>query len=206
MMVLPTQRFGSVATTTGYFEAPCPDVANWIGTSFGVDWETVRAGGRDLGSLIEPLAGQGPRDIILLMPNRSWTVMLTNGPLGTDLGLLPSRAAERRGWRALRAVDSRGDSPGVILALYEPTATDHWARARRIIEATNDGGRWVFDEFGEPFAFEDVTAYKRRRVADRFTPEMLERYLVELGVPVGEVPDVENALLVRKRPDAAESG
>lgn len=52
----------------------------------------------------------------------------------------------------------------------------------RVVSASNDGGRWVFDQFGEPFPFEKVERYQERRVRDRFTFEMLKEYLPE-GAP-----------------------
>ena len=52
----------------------------------------------------------------------------------------------------------------------------------RAIEVANDGGRWVCEEEGEPFAFEQVEKYQERRVRDRFTFEMLKDYLRRLGL------------------------
>ena len=52
----------------------------------------------------------------------------------------------------------------------------------RALSASNDGGRWVFDESGEPFAFEKPEHYKARRVRDRFTFELLKEYLGHLGL------------------------
>lgn len=53
---------------------------------------------------------------------------------------------------------------------------------RRSIAAMNDGGRWVFEESGERFPFEQVARYAERRKRDRFTSEMLRDYLRECGV------------------------
>ncbi|HST85720.1 MAG TPA: hypothetical protein VLL08_28535 [Kineosporiaceae bacterium] len=38
------------------------------------------------------------------VPVDSWSVLLTNGPFGTDVGVLPSYAARELGCRAVRAV------------------------------------------------------------------------------------------------------
>ncbi len=43
-------------------------------------------------------------------------------------------------------------------------------------------GRWSFDQHWEPFPFEDVEAYKARRIKDRLTPVMVERYCQEFGI------------------------
>jgi hypothetical protein len=52
----------------------------------------------------------------------------------------------------------------------------------RTIYSSNDGGKWVFGEMGDPFEFEDLAVYKARKIRDRFTPEILEKYLKELGL------------------------
>lgn len=58
----------------------------------------------------------------------------------------------------------------------------------RTIFSTNDGGKWVFEESGERYDFENVEAYKARLKKDRFTPEMLADYLENLGIK-GFKPD-----------------
>jgi len=45
---------------------------------------------------------------------------------------------------------------------------------RRVVSAVQDG-RWAWDEFGEPYPFEEVANYSLRRVRHRFTPAMLDR-------------------------------
>ena len=46
----------------------------------------------------------------------------------------------------------------------------------------SDQDRWEFDNFGEPFPFEDVEKYKEKFIRNRFTPEMLDKYLKEFGI------------------------
>ncbi len=41
----------------------------------------------------------------------------------------------------------------------------------------NDGGCWIFEVSGEPYPFEELDKYELRRKRDRFTREMLTRYL-----------------------------
>lgn len=55
-------------------------------------------------------------------------------------------------------------------------------RAIRHLQASDQDGRWEFYQSGEPLPFEDLEAYQRRRVRDRFTPEMLEAYSAALGL------------------------
>ena len=72
----------------------------------------------------------------------------------------------------------------------------------RSLAAANDGGRWVFDQFGEPFPFEKLEQYQARRLRDRFTFDMLQEYLHHLGLSPFEesfyLPDGAPAWLVEK--------
>lgn len=52
----------------------------------------------------------------------------------------------------------------------------------RTVCAINDGGRWEFNQVGEPLEFEECEAYTRRRVSERLTAEMIERCFRPLGV------------------------
>ena len=51
---------------------------------------------------------------------------------------------------------------------------------RHIMLSDQDG--WEFDNYGEPFPFEDVERYRERFARNRFTPEMLDKYLKEFGI------------------------
>ncbi len=70
------------------------------------------------------------------------------------------------------------------------------------MSASNDGGRWVFDQFGEPFPFEKLEQYQARKVRDRFTFDMLKEYLRHLGLSPFEedfyLPQGAPAWLVEK--------
>ena len=52
----------------------------------------------------------------------------------------------------------------------------------RTVNAVNDGGQWVFHEFGDIQPFEETDKYSTKRVKDRFTFDMLKRYLIHLGI------------------------
>ena len=47
---------------------------------------------------------------------------------------------------------------------------------RRSIASANDGGRWTFEQSGEPFPFEKLGHYSPPRKRDRFTRELLTEY------------------------------
>ena len=89
-----------------------------------------------------------------------------------------------------------------MFELYGPYETDFLNFVRSIAVA-EDGERWVFEQAGTPLPFEDTARYTARRIRDRFTFDMLERYLKELGLSPFEEsfylpPDKPSAELVEK--------
>jgi hypothetical protein len=192
-VILPSALLPPTTESVGYFACPGPALAEWLVAELGPPWRSRRVDGGPLRSLVEQLRpGRGRRlSRYLLLPLDGWTAMLNDASLGTDLGVLPSLAARRLGCRAMRAVAARPGQhgtgyPATILEVYDPAATGHPLRARRTISAADDGGTWRFDQSGEPFPFEDEQAYTRPLIGDRFTPELLERYLEQLGIPAGD--------------------
>jgi hypothetical protein len=125
----------------------------------------------------------------LFIPTRSvWTAYVENGWGGTDASSPMSYMARTLGCRGLRVVavphtyrKGRGRYGAVMLEVYGPHRTS-WLNHLRAVSASNDGGHWVFDQFGEPFPFERLERYQERRVRDRFTFEMLKEYLGHLGL------------------------
>jgi hypothetical protein len=77
--------------------------------------------------------------------------------------------------------DGTGSYGAVSFELFGKHPTD-FLNYIRSVAAANDGGRWVFTATGTVQEFEDLDQYKARRIADRFTPEMLKRYGESLGL------------------------
>lgn len=120
-----------------------------------------------------------------VIPLGAWTLLLTNGPRGTDVGMLPSLATRQWGCYGIRATsleDGEHVFPGRVLEVFGPGG-DPPLMAVRSITAMNDGGRWVFETFGEPFAFERLDEYEHRLKRRRFASALLHEYLRELRVP-----------------------
>lgn len=146
----------------------------------------------------------------LLMPTRStWTAYLDNGWRGTDAASAMAYMARTLGCRGLRVVaipntyrKGTGRFGAVMLEVYGPHQTS-WINTVRALGASNDGGRWVFDQFGKPFPFERVEQYQARRVQDRFTFDMLKDYLHHLGLSPFEedfyLPNGAPAWLVERK-------
>ena len=46
----------------------------------------------------------------------------------------------------------------------------------------SDQDKWELSFYGEPLPFEETETYKERFVKNKFTPEMLQRYLLHFGI------------------------
>jgi len=159
-------------------------------------------------SALLPLTG-GERRRHLFMPTRSsWTGYVDNAPGGTDAASAMAYMARTLGCRGMRVVavphtyrQGEGRYGAVVFEVFSPNQT-MGRRYLRALNALNDGGRWVFDQSGEPFPFEKLEQYQARRVRDRFTFDMLKEYLHHLSLsPFDEdfyLPEGAPAWLVEK--------
>lgn len=187
-------QLSPIASTIGFIEAECQEVvrvfSEWQG-SLGISWKkkVVKSDSLEaaLRTLLPLTSVMSVRE--LFVPTASpWTAYFANCAHGTDAQSRMSFLAERIGCRGLRVVNvpntiGKGGSYGAtILEMYGPKREGQILNYVRSIAAANDGGRWVFEIDGTPQAFEEPEKYKARLVRDRFTPEMLERYLRALQV------------------------
>jgi hypothetical protein len=127
-------------------------------------------------------------------------MLVTNGPHGTDVGVLPSLVARELGCIGIRAEcvpDGSDRYPARILEVFGPNGVPPLL-AIRSIAVSNDGGRWVFETSGDPLPFEDHAAYAAPRKSDRLPPALLLAYLSELGVPIEVEPQWETGLLISR--------
>lgn len=115
-----------------------------------------------------------------------WVACFQNGIQGSDPFPAMSYLARQMSVLAMRVccTPERTRYPATIWEVYAPEAHGGLPPLgyRRSIAALNDGGRWVFEESGERFPFEGVDRYTLRRKRDRFTPDMLRRYLTHFGI------------------------
>ena len=199
-MTLPSSGGGNSTQQVGYFDVEAPDLAEWMVLGFKGGWRT-RPG--DVTSMREAVALLAPGTAVtryLCVPVGRWTALLSNGPLGTDVGVLPSYAARELGRRAIRVViidDNAAMYPARVLEVFGPQGASPLAIERSLV-AANDGGRWVFETSGAPYPFEDQAAYLKRSKADRFTTNMVFDYLKALDVPIDADVDWVHALLVER--------
>jgi hypothetical protein len=134
---------------------------------------------------LPPLSAEKRR--VLFLPTTSdWTAFVQSGISGSDPFPAMSYLSGKLGVLAMRVCATANNAkwPAVIWEVYAPPALGGTPQNnyRRSVSVSNDGGRWVFWQSGSPYPFEDTAAYSRGRKRDRFTREMLERYVREFGL------------------------
>jgi hypothetical protein len=219
MDLLLHDRFAPITSTIGFIET---DLQNAV-AGF-VRWQepiqgprgvvlTTRAIDGDLPSALSalpPLTSVEARRFLFVATAGTWVAFFDNGHRGTDATGPMAYLARTLGCRALRVVavphheprqDNgrwRGRYGATILDLFGAEVRNH-SNTIRSITMMNDGGKWTFDELGDPLPFEDPEAYKARRVRDRFPLELLARHLNHLGLaPFDEQFYGAQAVLVEK--------
>ncbi len=119
-----------------------------------------------------------------------WVAYFDSFVSGTDAFPPISYLAQRIGCRGLRVtaisderearrIRGRRDA-ATILEIYEPHQTD-WLNIGRSIAMVKDE-RWTFELGGTEQPFEEPENYAKTLIKDRFTLEMLDRYLRALGI------------------------
>lgn len=198
-MRLPSPSGGVTTQEVGYFEADAKTVAGWLCYGLGGRWNLYPAKWTSASEAIAFLSPAPALSRYVCIPVGRWAAVLNNCPGGTDVGLLPSQAARELGCMAIRVacIDDSATYPARILEVYGPFGDPPLALVRSIA-AAKDGGRWVFETSGKPFAFEDLSAYQSRMKSHRLTATMLEEYLRALGVPIDQEPDWAATQLVTR--------
>ena len=184
------EKWHPVTRDFGLIQAPMPQLLSefedWQ-RSFGVEYlrTEIFTSLADAFESLLPLSNSKTRR--LFVATRSdWVVCFQNGIQGSDPFPAMSYLAQRMEVLAMRVCCTPDDAkyPAVLWEVYAPEVRGGRPPLgyRRSIAALDDGGRWVFEESGERFPFEEVERYTSRRKRDRFTPEMLARYLHHFGI------------------------
>ncbi len=215
--LLLDDRWAPVTSEMGFLEAHAEAAARAFAAwqrgllepeGVSVEVRTVLGSLEQVFSTLLPLT-DSERQRHLFIPTRSpWAAYVDNAYRGTDASSVMRYMARALGCRSMRVLavphtlrKEKGRYGAVMLAVYGPHQTA-WLNYVRSLGALNDGGRWVFDQFGEPFPFEKLEQYQARRVRDRFTFDMLKEYLSHLGLSPFEegfyLPEGTSAWLVEK--------
>ncbi len=164
---------------------------------------------------LEPLVT--PQDRDLLVETRSaWTAIFSNGlrvnDVTSSVSYLPT-VLKCRGLEVV-CVPDRSDKNSkhglqvygaVAFTLYGPEKID-WVNRIRHVAVTKDVGGWEFVADGEVQPYEKTENYQKRKVVERFTPEMLESYCAALGIRVFDADFYGGACLVSHIKRTTQSG
>jgi hypothetical protein len=191
MRTLLSEQYAPITSQIGFVRAGKPETVDAL-----VRWR------RELGDDVAPTreVGDFPEALLSLPPLVSpilWRELLvaTTGPWtayfncavdGTDAASAIAVLSERLGCQGLVVTCQphlpARDRMGAVMFTLEDPSVDGSVGPRRSIAAIYDGDRWRFDTDGEPLPFEERDRYAARRLRDRFTSDMLERYCRALGV------------------------
>jgi len=188
------ERLAPVTSSIGFVRAPMHEAAEalceWRQSIHGSAQIVRLQGGLvDNISRLEPLTGGvRPRELVVGTASPEWTAVFDCGVQGGDQITTVGYLARTKRWHGVVVTyipDSADASPERFgarqLELFGPVATD-FLNYVRTISVVREGSRWRFDATGTVQDFEDEKAYRKRRVADRFTPEMLRDYATALGL------------------------
>lgn len=201
MRTLASEEFAPITSAVGYLELPLEEAVSamteWVGTLR--PWVVAKPTSEPFPAVLrclEPLiGGSRPRQLLVSVGPR-WTAYFDCLLRGTDpvgpIGHL-SRTVRCQGV-VVDCTPTMKEVPGVRPArygsvqfqLFGPLATDFINYVRTVYVAF-DGSKWEFGANGVEQAFEEPSRYKARRVRDRFTSDMLERYCQALGIDVFNV-------------------
>jgi len=200
MPLLFDDRLAPITSELGFLETDYQSAARAF-----IDWQTPiqaelgvtfqkRAVQGDFESVLRqllPLTSVQDRRFLFIPTSSSWTLYLSNGHRGADVSGSMLVLAEKIGCRSMRvaAIPETYTDESVswhrfgatILEVYGPQSLQTWSCIRTVY-VMQDGKHWEFKQWGTPFSFEEPEQYKMRRIRDRFTFDMLKRYVVALGV------------------------
>ena len=186
-MLIP--YWSPVTSDFGLIQAPMERLASafleWQAT-LGITWRVTRIQ-TNLEATFEALLplSHGKRRRAFIATRSGWTAQFQNGIQGSDPFPVMSLFAVKLGVLAMRvcSISMEASHPANIWEVYAPPQLGgDSAGYRRSVAAASDGGQWTFDESGEPYGFEDLATYSTFRKRDRFTREMLERYLAAFAL------------------------
>ena len=192
--------YAPVTLAWGFLEVPLGSAVDfflsWTRSVAGdVTGNAVSGQLEQLLASLDPLTHPPTKD--LLVGTRSnWTAFFDNSTQGADAASPMSYAARELSCRALAVTcvpntldeifgRTKGSYGAVQFELFGPSDTG-FLNYERSIAATNDGGKWIFVASGREQPFEEPEKYKSKKVSDRFTPDMLERYAKALGIDLFE--------------------
>ncbi len=179
-------EIGLEASVTAYEEWMVPILKDY---GFELDRKIMNLNFKETLLKLQPLVSPIRTKFLFIPTDSNWTAFLDNGWRGADASPPIKVLSNRLNCKGLvfTAIphtmpakvenETKGRYGSTIMEVYGPDGD-----FLRTIYSSNDGGKWVFGESGTPFDFENLTLYKAKKICDRFTPEILEEYLMKLGI------------------------
>lgn len=184
------EKWDPVTHDFGLIKAPLDQVvaelAGWHG-SIGIEYEqtNITTSLDDAFESLLPLSNSKMRRLFVAT-NSDWVACFQNGIQGSDPSPAMCFLADRMQVLAMRVCCTFESAiyPATVWEMYAPESLGGHPPLfdRRSIAALNDGGRWVFEEWGERFPFEQIDHYSKPRKRDRFTKQILREYLGHFGI------------------------
>ncbi|HSF05046.1 MAG TPA: hypothetical protein VLG10_04580 [Methylomirabilota bacterium] len=186
-MNLLGDRYAPITEAIGFLEADFSRVVEadqrWRASLGGYVGHPINGALPTLLDALLPLTGPLIR-YVWVQTLAGWTAYFDNSVIGSDPFGPVSYLAQQVSCRGVTIGNRAGTGKrgvSVSFSLYgsEPTK---WLNLVRAVSAVEDEGRWEWTATGTVQPFEDVERYRQRRVRDRLTPDMLERYCGTLGI------------------------
>ena len=198
------KRYAPVTTHMAFAEMPAAEFAEalcvWtdeITKMWELPWQVKKQFiqgilASKLDALLPLTSVRSTKDLISAT-NSSWAAYIPNGFRGGDAHSAPSYLAGKLKIRTLTVIlveDVPAGQPGSVQFVLRDgrQATEKVTRHGIMYECptrsvvAHKESRWEFSEDGERLPFEEVDKYQAKKIKDRLTFEMVERYCGHLGI------------------------
>jgi hypothetical protein len=180
-------RYAPITDAIGFLEAEFAEVVaadiRWRASLGGYNGRPVSGPLPSLLDSLLPLTGPQSR-YVWVETAGPWTAYFDNFVVGTDAFPPVSYLAQQLGCRGVAIGCRQGTArrgASASFSLYGSLQTE-WLNVVRSVAAVEEDGRWKWSASGTPQPFEDLAAYRQRRVRDRLTPELVISYCGALGI------------------------
>jgi hypothetical protein len=196
MKYLLDNKLAPLTFNWGFLEAPVDAVSSayvrWQRTILqSVKVTPVNLPLADALRQLEPL-DTGSQRVLFLSTKERWTACFDNGAAGGNPSTFVGELSEQMRCRGVacgcipntltrRDVWKLGTWGAVKFTLFAPEKRD-FLNIERSVSVSHDVRGWDFNSIGRMQDFEQVERYAARKIADRFTPELLEEYCRALGI------------------------
>lgn len=100
--LLPNSAAGTTTETVGFFACEATTLVDWLVPTLGIGWSARVVGADRISSQLHLVPAGGPVSKYFVLDLGDWVAVFSDGPTGTDLGVLPSRAARDLAVTAIR--------------------------------------------------------------------------------------------------------